>query len=152
MAEMRPVYLSTVVKVSVLRVKLPHLDGWNARRRDLANAYREQLAQLPFRLPKGDAEMRHVYHLFVIGSPQRDAVRQRLAEHGIETGIHYPVPLHLQPALKALGYASGAFVNAERLARQSLSLPMYPEMPLEYVERIADAVAGGTSAASSVAA
>jgi dTDP-4-amino-4,6-dideoxygalactose transaminase len=129
------------VQAAVLRVKLPHLDGWNARRRYLADAYREHLATLPLRLPAGDAGERHVYHLFVIETPQRDAARGRLAEQGVETGVHYPVPVHLQPALKSLGYTSGAFPNAERLAQQSLSLPMYPEMPLEHVERIAAALA-----------
>lgn len=141
------------LQAAVLRVKLPHLDGWNARRRYLADAYREHLEGLPLRLPAGNAEEpRHVYHLFVIESPQRDALRARLAEHGVETGIHYPVPLHLQPVLKNLGYARGAFANAERLAQQSLSLPMYPEMPLEHVERIASALTDDRTSASSKAA
>jgi dTDP-4-amino-4,6-dideoxygalactose transaminase len=136
------------VQAAILRVKLPHLDRWNARRRDLADAYREHLAHLPLRLPAAEAAKRHVYHLFVIQSPQRDELRGRLAGHGVETGIHYPVPLHLQPALKRLGYASGAFPNAERLARESLSLPMYPEMPLGHLERIADVIAGDGSASA----
>jgi len=137
------------IQAAVLRVKLPHLDGWNARRRYLADAYREHLAPVSLRLPANDAEeLRHVYHLFVVESPQRDAVRARLAQHGVDTGIHYPVPLHLQRALKSLGYASGAFPNAERLARQSLSLPMYPEMPLEHIERIAEVIAGDGSASA----
>ncbi len=140
------------LQAAVLRVKLPLLDGWNARRRYLADAYREHLGPLPVRLPAAAADERHVYHLFVIESPQRDAIRGRLTEHGIETGIHYPIPVHLQPALKNLGYASGAFPNAERLARESLSLPIYPEMPLEHVERIARALADGQTRASSVAA
>jgi dTDP-4-amino-4,6-dideoxygalactose transaminase len=139
------------IQAAVLRVKLPHLDGWNARRRYLADAYREHLAALPLRLPAADGEERHVYHLFVIESPQRDAIRARLSADGVDTGIHYPVPLHLQPALKNLGYVRGAFPNAERLAEQSLSLPMYPEMPLEHVERIVGAISGGRSASAPAA-
>jgi dTDP-4-amino-4,6-dideoxygalactose transaminase len=130
------------VQAAVLRVKLPHLDGWNARRRYLADAYREQLAPLGLRLPLGPHDERHVYHLFVVQHQQRDRLRAHLGQQGIETGIHYPVPVHRQPILESLGYASGAFPNAERLAQESLSLPMYPEMPLEHIERVADAIAG----------
>jgi dTDP-4-amino-4,6-dideoxygalactose transaminase len=130
------------LQAAVLRVKLPHLDRWNARRRELAGAYRERLAHLPVGVPADAADVRHVYHLFVVESRQRDALRARLTQHGIETGIHYPIPVHQQPVLKGLGYPSGAFPNAERLAQQSLSLPMYPEMPMEHIERIAAAMAG----------
>jgi dTDP-4-amino-4,6-dideoxygalactose transaminase len=124
------------IQAAVLRVKLPHLDQWNARRRYLADAYREHLADLPIRIAPADVEGRHVYHLFVIETDQRDALKQALAARGIETGIHYPVPLHQQVALKDLGYRPGAFPNTERLAARSLSLPMYPEMSLEQVERV----------------
>jgi dTDP-4-amino-4,6-dideoxygalactose transaminase len=125
------------VQAAVLRVKLPHLDAWNARRRFLADAYREHLAGLPIGLPAGDPEGRHVYHLFVIIADDRDALRSRLASNGVETGIHYPVPVHRQPVLADLGYAAGAFRNAERLAASSLSLPMYPELELEQLELVA---------------
>lgn len=128
------------LQAAVLRVKLPHLDAWNARRQYLADAYREHLAELPLRVSAPAEEGRHVYHLFVVQSEQRDALRQHLSDHEIETGIHYPVPLHLQPVLQDLGYARGAFPNAERLAQHSLSLPMYPEMPLDHIERIADVI------------
>jgi dTDP-4-amino-4,6-dideoxygalactose transaminase len=124
------------IQAAALRVKLPHLDKWNARRQYLADAYREHLAGLPVRIAPADVEGRHVYHLFVIEANQRDALKATLAERGIETGIHYPIPLHQQVALKDLGYRPGAFPNSERLAARSLSLPMYPEMSLEQVEQV----------------
>lgn len=128
------------IQAAVLRVKLPHLDQWNARRQYLADAYREHMAELPVRTQAAEVEGRHVYHLFVIETDQRDALKAALAARGIETGIHYPIPLHLQVALRDLGYRQGAFPNTERLAAQSLSLPMYPEMSLEQVERVTDGI------------
>ncbi len=128
------------LQAAVLRVKLPHLDGWNARRQERADAYRAQLAGLPLDLPVPQANGRDVYHLFVIQCERRDALREALTREGIETGVHYPVPLHLQPALHDLGYRAGQFPNAERLAGRSLSLPMYPELPLAHVERVAAAI------------
>jgi len=128
------------LQAAVLRVKLPHLDAWNARRQDLADAYREHLERLPLVLPPAEAPGRHVYHLFVIEAEDRDALRRALEAQGIETGIHYPIPLHLQPALAALGLGRGAFPQAERLAACSLSLPMYPEMPMGHVERVATSI------------
>jgi dTDP-4-amino-4,6-dideoxygalactose transaminase len=128
------------IQAAVLRVKLPHLDAWNVRRRYLADAYREHLAGLPVTLPASDEEGRHVYHLFVIHAEDRDGLRADLGQRGIETGVHYPTPLHLQPVLRELGYRRGAFPNAERLAAHSLSLPMYPELSLEHVEQVAVAI------------
>jgi dTDP-4-amino-4,6-dideoxygalactose transaminase len=128
------------LQAAVLRVKLPHLDAWNARRRLLADTYRKQLADLPVGLPPGDENGRHVYHLFVITADDRDALRSTLGSSGIETGIHYPVPVHRQPVLDGVGYRAGAFPNAERLAATSLSLPMYPELGREEIERVVAAV------------
>ena len=116
------------------------LDRWNARRRALADAYRERLDGLPLVLPDAEADGRHVYHLFVIETPARDSLRAGLAGESIETGIHYPIPLHRQPALRHLGYGAGAFPNAERLAAQSLSLPMYPQLPLDHLELVVTAI------------
>lgn len=130
------------IQAAVLRVKLPHLDGWNARREYLADAYREHLSNGPVGLPASTGEGRHAYHLFVVQVAQRDALRAALSAQGIETGIHYPLPLHAQPVLHGLGYHLGVFPNAERLAAHSLSLPMYPELPLEHVERVAEAITG----------
>ena len=131
------------MQAAVLRVKLPHLDGWNARRQYLADAYREHLEGLPIRIAPAGAQGRHVYHLFVIETEHRDRLRDALQAGGIETGIHYPTPLHLQPALNELGYRRGAFPTAERLAAHSLSLPIYPEMSLAQVELVAGGIRAG---------
>jgi dTDP-4-amino-4,6-dideoxygalactose transaminase len=129
------------LQAAVLRVKLPHLDEWNTRRAYLADAYREHLEGLPIGLPAAPDAGRHVYHLFVITADDRDALRQDLAEQGIETGIHYPIPVHRQPVMQGLlTNGESSFPQAEQLAARSLSLPMYPELPLEHVERVADAI------------
>jgi dTDP-4-amino-4,6-dideoxygalactose transaminase len=128
------------LQAAVLSVKLPHLDGWNRRRQMVAEAYRERLGELPIDLPAVEAPGRHVYHLFVIRVEERDALRQALGAASIDTGIHYPIPVHLLPALRDLGYEAGAFPQAEWLAAHSLSLPMYPELPLPHVERVASAI------------
>ncbi len=128
------------VQAAVLRIKLPHLNSWNARRQELADAYREYLRVPSVTVPPAECPGRHVYHLFVIETELRDALRAHLTTRRIETGIHYPCPLHLQPTLRGLGYGMGAFPETERLATQSLSLPMYPELPLCQVEQVATAV------------
>ena len=125
------------LQAAILGVKLPHLDAWNARREYLADAYREQLDGLPLSVPAAEAAGRHVYHLFPVQLERRDQLRVALTAAGIETGIHYPIALHQQPVLQSLGYRPGAFPNAERLAARSLSLPMYPELPLLHLERVA---------------
>jgi dTDP-4-amino-4,6-dideoxygalactose transaminase len=127
------------IQAAVLRVKLPHLDEWNARRQFLADAYREHLAELPVGLPPPAEKGRHIYHLFVITAKDRDALRADLTEQGIETGIHYPIPVHRQPVLQHL-FSSSAFPQTEELAAHSLSLPMYPELPLDHLERVVNAI------------
>jgi len=129
------------LQAAVLRVKLRHLDGWNAARCALAAEYMRRLAGLPgLSLPAEPAWARHVYHLFVVRHPWRDDLRRYLARRGIATGIHYPLPAHLQPACAHLGYGPGDFPVAERLARQVLSLPLFPELTSEQLERVAGAV------------
>jgi len=128
------------LQAAALRVKLPHLDSWNERRREVAGWYAETLAgvDLPVEAPWAE----HVWHLYVVRSPKRDDLRAALAEREIGTGIHYPLPLHLQPALRErLGYPEGAFRVAEARAREQLSLPMYAELERAQVEEVAAAVA-----------
>jgi dTDP-4-amino-4,6-dideoxygalactose transaminase len=122
---------------AALRVKLPHLDAWNALREQRAELYRTNLEGLPLSLPAPEEPGRHVFHLYVVETEQRDELQSFLRERGIETGIHYPIPLHLQPALASLGYGVGDFPNAERLAATSLSLPMYPQLPPDEVLHVA---------------
>jgi dTDP-4-amino-4,6-dideoxygalactose transaminase len=82
----------------------------------------------------------HVYHLFIVETERRDALRDYLSEHGIQTGIHYPIPIHLQEAYQELRLAEGTFPVTERLAEQSLSLPMYAELTDEQLARVANAI------------
>jgi len=125
---------------AVLGVKLPHLDGWNDARRRVAGWYREALGGLAVRLPEEKPDVRHVYHLFVIRVPRRDAFQAFLKDQGIDTLIHYPIPLHLQPALQGLGYSKGAFPVTERLAGEIVSLPIFPELRQEQVQRVGRAI------------
>jgi dTDP-4-amino-4,6-dideoxygalactose transaminase len=134
------------LQAGMLLVKLAHLEAWNNTRRAAAQRYDDALAAVAGVAPLETREdVQHVYHLYVLQVDDRDAVRERLGAEGVQTGIHYPVPLHLQPAYKSLGYGPGDFPVAEALAPRILSLPMYPGITppqQEYVvERLAAAVA-----------
>ncbi len=132
---------------AVLRVKLRHLDAWNDLRRAHAARYDELLAPLAaaaggaLTLPREMPYARHVYHLYVVESGARDEMQKHLSAAGVQTGIHYPVPVHLQPAYAALAHRTGDFPEAERQAARVLSLPMFPELTDEQIGRVAGAVA-----------
>jgi dTDP-4-amino-4,6-dideoxygalactose transaminase len=128
------------IQAAVLRVKLRHLDRWNARRQDLAGLYDHLLEGQRVTTPSTKPHRDHVYHLYVIQVEDRDALRAFLRERGIDTGIHYPVPIHLQPAYAHLGCEAGTFPVAEAGAGRILSLPMFPELSDEQVEHIADGI------------
>lgn len=116
------------LQAAILRVKLPYLDRWNEQRRRLAMLYTSGL-RVPQVTPPADPEdRRSVYHLYVIRTAEREALCAHLQAHGIETGIHYPVPLHLQPCFETLHYRRGDFPESERRAGEILSLPLYPEL------------------------
>lgn len=124
------------LQAAVLCTKLPYLTGWNRKRRRLADLYKNLLTALPVTLP---AELPHRtgnYHLFVIRTRRRKALQKFLTEHGIETGIHYPLPLHKEPALSVLGYKNGAFPISEKAAHEVISLPMYPELSTKDVRTV----------------
>jgi dTDP-4-amino-4,6-dideoxygalactose transaminase len=123
-----------------LNVKLKRLDKWNARRREIAKRYQELLADAPITLPAEMGWGEHVYHLYVIQADDREALRKSLNDAGIEIGLHYPVPLHLQEAYKDLGYEKGAFPVSEHLSSHILSLPMHPYLTDAEVERVANVV------------
>jgi len=120
------------------RVELRRLDGWNAARRRVARWYSEALDGLDLQLPVVPEQEEHVFHLYVVQIDDRDDVRARLAERGIATGVHYPVPLHLQQAYRSLGVGAGALPATTAGASRILSLPMYPEMTREQVEAVAE--------------
>lgn len=128
------------LQAAALRIKLRRLDAWNESRRMHAGRYLERLSSTPIELPQELAGRKHVYHLFVVRHPQRDRIQAALTEQGIGTGLHYPVPLHLQPAYHHLGLRSGSFPESERWASQGLSLPMFPDLTEEQVERVCVAV------------
>jgi len=128
------------IQAAVLRAKLEKLDGWNGKRRKLATAYCERLEGCGVTLPHEPKSYESVYHLFVIRTEKRDAIRQALMEANIGCGIHYPLPLHLQPACRYLGYKSGDFPEAERIADTALSLPMHPALTIDDVNRVAEVV------------
>jgi len=129
------------IQAAFLRIKLPHLDRWNAGRRRAAAWYREALDDIAeIRLPVEAPGSVPVYHLFVIRAQRRDALQEHLASRGIGTGLHYPVPLHLQRAYQHLGLGRGAFPVAERAAAELLSLPMFPELTAGQIGVVADAI------------
>jgi dTDP-4-amino-4,6-dideoxygalactose transaminase len=125
------------LQAAILRVKLKHLDAWNARRREHALVYRHFLAGADVQIPTPATDVEPVWHLFVICSTRRDALREYLSSLGIATGIHYPTPIHLQPAYRDLGYHAGAFPVTEAAAAQMLSLPMYPELEFASIAHVA---------------
>ena len=122
---------------AVLSVKLRHLEGWNATRRQVATRYRTLLSDTPLALPEEAEGRHHVWHLYVVRHAERNRLQQALAKAGIATGLHYSIPVHLQPAYAALGYRVGDFPVTERVAQQCLSLPIYPELSKKEQEHIA---------------
>jgi dTDP-4-amino-4,6-dideoxygalactose transaminase len=136
---------------AVLNVKLRHLDGWNERRRAHAARYNELLADSGLVLPLEADDARHVYHLYVVQAEDRDALQKHLGAAGVQTGIHYPVPVHLQPAYAAHGHRPGDFPNAERQAGRILSLPMFPELTEAQAAHVAEGVRSFLRGQSSVA-
>ncbi len=129
------------LQAAVLRVKLGHLDGWNGQRRSLAKRYDNALQDVPVRLPAVAPWAQSAHHLYPIRTERRDALQQYLLEAGVQTLIHYPIPVHLQPAYGELGYACGDFPVAEGACDSVLSLPFYPEFPDNQVATVASAIA-----------
>lgn len=128
------------LQAAILAAKLPHLDAANAARRRLAARYGELLAGSELVLPHVPQGVTPVWHLYVVRTARRDEVLAGLKAQGIEAGIHYPLPLHLQPAYRSLGLGSGAFPVAEAASQQVLSLPLFPEMTDAQQERVVAAL------------
>jgi dTDP-4-amino-4,6-dideoxygalactose transaminase len=116
------------LQAAILRVKLPHLRAWNARRAALAARYHAGLRDLPLELPTVAPGNTHVYHVYAVLTDRRDAAQQYLADQGVPTLIYYPLPLHLQKVYADLGYREGDFPVAEAVAKRILPLPLYPEL------------------------
>jgi dTDP-4-amino-4,6-dideoxygalactose transaminase len=131
------------IQGAVLAVKLKHLSGWTEARRRNAKRYDEQLREIPSLVtPAEMSYAKHVYHLYVIRTPHREKMQKHLEAHGIGTGLHYPVPLHLQKVFSELGYTRGDFPVAERLADECLSLPMFPELTEDQIGYVCNTLRG----------
>lgn len=129
------------IHAAVLSIKLKHLEYWNEKRRKIASFYSKLLLDIPVVLPpKLDNKYLVNYHLFVIRSKKRDDLLKYLHENGIYAGIHYPIPIHLQPAMKMLGYKKGDFPITEKYAKEILSLPMFPELTSGEVKYICNII------------
>ncbi|WP_158791822.1 DegT/DnrJ/EryC1/StrS aminotransferase family protein [Granulicella sp. L60] len=120
----------------ILSVKLKYLDRWNNQRRQAAAAYDKAFVDTDIEIPNEMDYGHHVYHLYVVQTSNRDALRHQLTDAGIESGLHYPIPLHLQEAYRFLGYKEGDFPVAERVKNRILSLPMYPGIRTQTIERV----------------
>ena len=128
------------LQAAILRIKLRHLDEDNRRRYILAAKYQEMMAHTSLLLPYTASWAEHCFHQYVLRLPQRDDLASYLRTQGIGTQIHYPVPVHMQPAYQNLNDSSNILVHTEAIAKQVLSMPMYPELPISHVELIAQAI------------
>jgi dTDP-4-amino-4,6-dideoxygalactose transaminase len=133
-------YRMDAIQAASLGVKLRYLDGWIRSRRHVASLYDRVFAGGPIQAQALPVGGEHAYQIYAIRIAERNLVRARLAQAGIGTSIHYPLPVHLQPAYAGLGYGPGRFPVSEALSAQTLSLPIYPELPVPAVERIAQTV------------
>lgn len=133
------------LQAAVLNVKLPHLDKWSDERARKAAVYDELLDEPNFELltPSSREEARHIYHQYVIRVPQhRDALMEHLKAHGVGTKVYYPIPLHRQDCFAYLGYKEGEFPESERAARETLALPVYPELTDDQQAYVVETIAG----------
>jgi dTDP-4-amino-4,6-dideoxygalactose transaminase len=128
------------IQAVVLRAKLPHLKEFNELRRQHARTYNDLLAGLPVVTPIERPENQHIYHMYVIQAPRRDELQTWLKDRGIGTGIHYPVPIHLQNSISNLGGKKGDFPVTEKIVDQILSLPMYAELTEDAIRTVASSI------------
>ena len=133
-------YRMDAIQGAILRVKLRQLETWTEARRTRARLYTSLLAHAPVEVPREAHGRRHVWHVFAVRTRDRDQLQKFLLAEGVETGLHYPIPVHLQPAYADLGHAPGDFPAAEAAANSVLSLPLYPELSLRDVEIVAELV------------
>jgi dTDP-4-amino-4,6-dideoxygalactose transaminase len=125
---------------AILGVKLRHLETWTEARRKVVSLYNNLLADCTVETPAEMPWARHVYHVYTLRAEDRDSLHADLLSAGIQTGIHYPIPVHLQPAYADLGYGKGAFPQSEAAAKQVLSLPLYPELSSQSAKEVAENV------------
>jgi dTDP-4-amino-4,6-dideoxygalactose transaminase len=128
------------LQAAILQVKFPHVDEWNRKRRELADRYKEQLAPLGVVIPVEREWGRHVYHLYIIRSKKRDELQAFLKQKGIASDVYYPLPPHLAEPCRAFGFKEGDFPHAELASRETLALPLYPELTEAQQEEVIAAV------------
>ncbi|WP_160683655.1 DegT/DnrJ/EryC1/StrS family aminotransferase [Clostridium sp. C2-6-12] len=128
------------IQAAILRVKLPHIDSWNAKRREISKIYDEKLKDTDLVTPFISEENEPVYHMYIIQSENREAMLNKLKEKGVATGVYYPVPLHLQKVYKNLGYKEGDMPVAEYLSHRTFAIPVYPELTEEEVNYIVESI------------
>ena len=128
------------IQGAVLGIKLKHLAKWTSERQRVAKRYAELLADTPLQLPTEPSYAESVWHLYVVRHAQREELKKHLEANGVGCALHYPLPLHLQKCYEKLGYQEGDFPNAEKAARECLSLPIYPELTDEQIVRVAEVV------------
>ena len=128
------------IQAAILRVKLPHLDKWNAKRREIAKIYDENLKDTDLVTPVIEEENESVYHMYILQSENREAILEKLKEKGVATGVYYPIPLHLQKVYKDLGYKEGDMPVSEYLSHRTFAIPVYPELNDEQVNYIIDSI------------
>ncbi len=136
-------YRMDAVQGAALAVKLAHLPSWTELRRHVAARYDAMLDGSGVATPKRPKALEHVYHIYAVRAPAREQLRERLQQAGVATGLHYPRPVHLQPAYAGLGYGAGDFPVSERLADELLSLPIYPELTAGQQDYICNVIRGG---------
>jgi dTDP-4-amino-4,6-dideoxygalactose transaminase len=125
------------IQAGFLRIKLPHLESWNAKRREIASLYDNAFSEFDWVRPVKIASNNvSCYHLYVIRSKYRDAIQAYFKERNVDTGLHYPIPIHLQECYAHLGYKPGSFPHAEKACNEILSLPIYPELSLEQAKYV----------------
>lgn len=133
-------YRLDALQAAILNVKMGYIEEWTEARRTVAAEYDRLLAHGGYQRPRPPADCRHVYHVYAVQAPERDSVQSAMAEAGIGTGIHYPIPVHLQEAYASLGYRRGDFPVTEALTEQFLSLPIYAELPIDRVKNVTAAL------------
>lgn len=128
------------IQAAALRIKLRYLDQWNDARREKAALYNKLLEGTPVATPYEAEDCKHIYHLYIIQAEDREGLRNHLQEHGVSTGVYYPVPLHQQIVYKPLGYEEGSLPICESLSLRTFAIPLYPELPNETIEQIANVI------------
>ena len=128
------------MQASILQAKLPHLDSWNEKRRELSARYTELLAPLDIAVPVEREWAKHVYHLYIIRFEKRDELQAFLKQKGIASEVYYPLPPHLAEPCREFGYKEGDFPHAEKAAKETLALPLYPELTFAQQDEVIAAV------------